>query len=218
MNKQLPPRPSKSSPAIVEQVALRLAKDIHSGWADGDECGTVDEIAKDLVKALRFSDYDGYSLAKELDIYYSPDAALVDILDAAGTYAHNAYHEACKNWVSAYGLKGPVPGTYVVAPSCSHVSGVGRVIRNWEDGTSTVNFPASGHVVEGAGTRGAVINWELLEPAPPSDIPREIDADDAHPVKKGAMSGLLDRFKRRYLVVRRSSKGKDTESQQTKKQ
>jgi hypothetical protein len=126
-------------------------------WYQGD-ADEIDSVADDLTKALRWHT-DGYELASELDSY-SPDAALVEILDDADHLIRSEHEKACIAWVEANGLKGPEIGTQV-----KHKRGgeeLGTVTKNWPDGRSTVGFPTLGHVTEGTGCHGFILEWETL--------------------------------------------------------
>lgn len=153
-----PTRPQRRDPEIIQIAAAKLAAVIVKEWIDD---GTpVEDVAKDLERAMRWDD-DGYAIAKKLDGYYDPDARLVDLLDQAGHLIRVAHDEACREWVKTVGAEPPAVGARVTceAPRCA---GVGEIVVNHPDGRSTVCFPDAGHVKQGSGTHGFVLEWEKL--------------------------------------------------------
>lgn len=167
MNTTIPPRPKNNDPTIVIAVARRLAPSVLE-WnpADGDE----ESIGSDLIELLNNAhDYDGYKLARELEQYhyYDSDASLVDILESTGHLFHEELAKASKAWVEEHLPPSPPLAARVHEKGREEKNGIGTVIRNYPDGRSTVNFPKLGHIIEGTGTHGLVLEWEnmtILEP------------------------------------------------------
>jgi hypothetical protein len=166
MNPTIPTRPKYSDPAIIEAVAHRLAPCVHQ-WnpSDSDE----EDIGADLIKLLQGThDYDGYKLARELEQYqhYDSDAMLVDILDSTSHLFHEELAKASKAWVEEHLPPEPPAGARVYQKGMEEKNGIGIVTRNYPDGRSTVNFAQLGHITEGTGTHGLVLEWEKLEMLP----------------------------------------------------
>ena len=138
------PRPKHNDDAIIRIAAEKLLPEV-MGWL-GDAGIPENEVLDDLAKAMRWGS-DGYKIAKDLDCY-EPDAALVEILDAAGSLKSAAREKACAEWVIANGLEGPELGAKVTSTT-RPADGLGTVTRNWPDGRSTVAFHSAGHVTEG---------------------------------------------------------------------
>ncbi len=151
------PRPKTSDAEIIRKAAEKLAPEVAEWIGDGTP---VEDIIPDLEKAMRWS-RDGYKLARELDDY-DPDAQLVEILDSAEHYKSQAKEKACEEWVKSEGLEAPEIGSEVI-DSAKPEHGVGIVGRNWPDGRSTVSFATLGHVTEGMGCHGLILEWERLE-------------------------------------------------------
>lgn len=153
------PRPTKKAPEIIRKAAEALATEVKE-WLGPDDETEIEEIIKDLEKALKWH-RDGYEIAKRMDDYM-PDAALVDILDRAGWLVDKAHNEACVLWLQEAKLKEPEIGALVRHTKMPE-RGIGTVVRNSPEGTSTVSFPTMGHVTEGLGTIGFILPWEELE-------------------------------------------------------
>jgi hypothetical protein len=151
------PRPKHNDDAIIRIAAEKLLPDV-MGWL-GDAGIPENEVLDDLTKAMRWGS-DGYQIAKEMDSY-EPDAVLVEILDAAGHLKSSAREKACAEWVIENGLEGPEIGAKVTSARRPN-DGVGTVTKNWPDGRATVAFHAAGHVTEGIGCHGFIIEWEDL--------------------------------------------------------
>ena len=165
MNTTIPPRPNRRDPAIVEAAARRLAPSVIQ-WMPGED---ADEITNDLIAMLKNAfDHDGYKLARELEQYYGydPDAVLVDILSSTEHLLHEELSNASKAWVEEHLPPEPPAGARVYQKGLEEKNGIGIVIRNYPDGRSTVNFAQLGHVTEGSGTHGLVLEWEKLEVLP----------------------------------------------------
>lgn len=158
------PRPKSTDDSIIKEAARQLAPKVKK-WLGADGADTeIGEIEADLAKAIRYDD-DGYEIARDLDGNYSPDAALVEILDEAGSLKHAALSKAATEWVKENSLTAPAIGTRVrcaIGRREVKDAGVGTVIANQPDGKSTVNFPTLGHVTTGCGTHGLILEWESL--------------------------------------------------------
>lgn len=165
MKTPLTKRPKSYDETIVKCAAEKLLPEV-IGWLGGD--GTPEpEVLEDLIKALHYGD-DGYEIAKSMDGNYSPNTALVEILDGAGRYKRSALEKACIEWVAAEGLEGPELGANVT--HSRYKDAIGTVMRNWPDGRSTVAFPEFGHVTEGTGCHGFILEWETLIPWTNADV------------------------------------------------
>jgi hypothetical protein len=136
------------------------AWDNDSGGGDG----SLEGIAEELIDAIDGYE-DGYEIARRLeqDVFCSPDARLVEILDDTGLLKYRFLKTLEIEWVRTSGIQAPVLGPRVLvsknAPESVRES-VGEVIKNHEDGKSTVRFNGQG---EGC---GYIIEWERLTPAP----------------------------------------------------
>jgi hypothetical protein len=150
-------RPTINDETVIYQAAKILAVKVAEWLDDGETAPTDSELIENIKDAIRHND-DGFDIAVEMqDIGYDPDAELVDILDKAFIIKKALVEEACEDWVIVNKINGPDIKTKVL------VNGnTGIVIKNHKDGRSTVSIPALGHVLEGAGTHGKVINWEDL--------------------------------------------------------
>ena len=164
------PRPKRTDTDIITEAARQLAPKVKAWLRSGIEGDDTElsDIESDLVKAIRYDD-DGYAIARDLDGKYSPDAALVEILDEAGSLKSSALSKAQAEWVKANNLTPPEIGTRVQCVKPHGIrkdAGVGTVTRNFDDGKSTVNFPALGHVLSGTGAHGLILEWESFTVKP----------------------------------------------------
>jgi len=150
-------RPNINDEAVVKYAAEKLLPDMINWLGEDDEAES--EILEDLIKAIQYAD-DGYEIAKRLDGNYSPDAALVDILDRASSYKRSALQSLCTEWVISEELEAPQIGSHVT--HIRYNDAIGTVVRNCSDGRSTVAFPTLGHVNEGNGCHGFILEWESL--------------------------------------------------------
>lgn len=159
-------RPTINDDEIIKIAAAALAPKVikwmkSEDWSLGDS-PTVEEVADDLEKAMRWGN-DGYDIAKNLDTKgYSPDEQLVDVLSQAFTLTRNALIAAEVEWVKASGAQ-PIPIESKVRWKRKHQELVGIVTSNHQDGKSTVMYPDLGHIREGVGSHGYIIQWEELE-------------------------------------------------------
>lgn len=149
-------RPKLNDDAVIALVAEELAIKIADWMSNYDD---IEEIENDLKRALKYHS-DGYELARELDDY-NPDAELVDILDNALDMKLSAHDQVCRRWVSDNGLVGPNIGASV-SFTFDGKRIEGEVVNNYDYGQSSVFCESLGHVREGLGTHGVVINWEDL--------------------------------------------------------
>ena len=152
------PRPKNHDPEVIRAAAEKFAPQVVE-WCNDES--PLEDVTNDLVKAMRFCS-DGYKIAKELDHIYSPDARLVEILDSAGMFKSSAREAACEKWVKENEMEAPLIGASVTCSKHSD-AGIGVVVRNFKDGRSTVSFSSMGHVLEGKGTHGFILDWETLE-------------------------------------------------------
>jgi hypothetical protein len=160
MNPTTPPRPKRSDDAIIDAAARALAKDLSGLLGDPEEC------LDDLRRVLDDNSHnpDGYRLAKDLDNHFGwdIDAQTVEDLDAAISHIHLAHELACEEWVKTHNLQAPPIGAHVHQIGKEEKNGIGTIVRNQNDGRSTVCFPLLGHTTEGNGTRGYVLPWEEI--------------------------------------------------------
>ena len=155
-----PARPKRSDDAIVAAAAKRLAAEVKE-WLNDES--TLEEIEADLVKAIKY-DNDGYDIARRLDGQYSPDAALVEILDNASHFKSSAQTKAEIEWVNANNITPPAIGSKVTYKEHGYDGKLisGEVTENHREGKSTIFCASLGHVKSGTGTHGFIVEWERL--------------------------------------------------------
>jgi hypothetical protein len=158
------PRPSRHSEYVIKAVAAELLKDVRS-WID-DPTVTDQSIVQDLENALKWSDVDGYEVAKRLDDKgWSPDSDLVERLESAVYLFHKYHRKQEVDWVKLNGTQAPEIGNMVTFKDYTGKEVAGEVMRNEPDGKSVIHCPLLGHVKEGMGTHGLYVEWERLTPA-----------------------------------------------------
>jgi hypothetical protein len=154
-------RPSRHSDEIDLEVA-KLLLPAFMEWAGKHDGYSEADVLESLLEAIECHEDDGYRIAYHLDGEWRVDAALVNLLDSASYHRHRAHKAACVKWLSESGLTPPELESRVATEK----HGTGVVTENHVDGTSTVFFAHLGHVREGTGTHGLIIEWEELLPAP----------------------------------------------------
>ena len=159
----IPKRPTWPDDYVVRKAAELLAPKLKAWLVECDKHDDtpLDDIVNDLAKAMDWHT-DGYELAKNLEREgWMPDAQMVEVLESAAFAKHDAVAFMCKEWVKAYGVQPPPLEAMVKDPKHPE-RGVGLITENHSDGRSTVMFPKLGHVREGAGNHGLILNWEDL--------------------------------------------------------
>lgn len=156
-------RPKESDPDVIQAAARALAERLRSEFSAEDfpSPDTETELAGVIGRQ-----HDGYDIAKHLERSHgwNIDAATVEILDEADYAISSAQRQMEARWVE---LAKPTPSLAIGAR-------VRHRIR-WEDhdvevtaidakqGKYTVLVEALGHVREGVGTHGFIVNWEEVE-------------------------------------------------------
>lgn len=99
---KVPARPTRNDPAILGEVANRLADDVLK-WL-GDKHTKREEVVSDLIKCIRGGYSNGYAIARDLErrCGYDPNSELVDILDGAPFY--DVHKSAVKAWVAEHAI------------------------------------------------------------------------------------------------------------------
>lgn len=97
---------------------------------------------------------------------YEPDSQLVELLDNAYWLHHKAHEKAIREWVKGWNIK--VPWSPEQNVRIKHkgqlISGVVAEIQS-DKATCTVRCPQLGHVRDGEGSHGFIINSEdILAP------------------------------------------------------
>ena len=162
MVQQRPQRPRKSSDLVLYRTAGQLAKKINE-WS-GDEFEI--EIDK-LTDAIRYNS-NGYKIAQNLDDFcgVSPD------VEHAWFIKKEIHEDLVREWVKKYNiLPGKkvgdlVPikcnGNEIIETGLAEVSGE-IVSIDTELATYLVCCESLGHVKEGVGTHGLIVNYEDVD-------------------------------------------------------
>ena len=146
-------RPKQFDQSVVNAAAKKLAPKVKEWLDDDSELAYIEE---DLTKALKWHD-DGYEIARKLDGQYSPDAALVKILDEASYLKSEACRDAERAWVKENNIQEIPLGTRVQWGRKPE-AGIGVVTKNLPEGKSTVSFADLGQ----KDGYGYIVEWESL--------------------------------------------------------
>ena len=122
---------------------------------DGD--GSVREQLTEYIH-----ESDGYDFTRALDRYYGwdPNAELVEILDGASWALRSAVNVQTEKWIAAYG----VTPALKIGDLVTYKGKPCEIIRiDDKHGTYTLFSSTEGHVREGVGTHGHIVNWELID-------------------------------------------------------
>lgn len=166
----LPPRPKRFDPEVEARhvkliepsIKKLLAESSHSPEDD------LDSVMKDVARAMRYAS-DGYRVAKSLeDAGWDVDTSLVATLDSLVFERTTALAELEAKWVKDSGAVIPFTlgqSVRITAKDSPKSHGqVGEVAKVYpKHARVLVRVPALGHVREGNGTHGLVLNVEDVE-------------------------------------------------------
>jgi hypothetical protein len=173
-------RPKSTDAEIVKKAVENLLPSVID-WLNtsGGDTINYDENAEEkanltteLTEAINGSSVnDGYQIARELDRgSWSPDAALVEILDCTDGLIRTAVQHASEKWFKESGITPHAVGTRVKCNTnkADDVHGkIGLIVDVRPDGRYTVNIPELGHKDpanrNATGTLGRILDHELLE-------------------------------------------------------
>lgn len=163
-------RPTHRDPAILAAVALKVLEAMPAGTIT--ERNREGAIA-DITRALRSEApaFDEYRLTKQLEeCGWDCDRGIMDAFEVASGEAFQCVREATKQWVTANSIKprlavGAQVKLMVRARSFAKEEFEGEIVAvDADQANYTVMIPALGHVREGSGTHGIIIQFEELHP------------------------------------------------------
>jgi hypothetical protein len=174
------PRPNYHDEKVKEKVAKEVSQELGKEvfeWCDKEtpleQC--ISDTEAILIKCG--SSEDGYGLAKEFeDEGYSPDSALVEILDSTDHYIRNAVDRLVKEWVFNNNIK----PTLDISPDVTYSVRYGSKIHDGilvsaytDEAKYGVKIPAAGIPVNGKSS--ALIKYEdvIGVSATKIDVPKE---------------------------------------------
>lgn len=150
-------RPSIRDQEIIKSVARELAVEILK-----DQCN--EDAVSSLVSVLqRNPGGDGYQLAKYLDDDHGWDVDVdtVEILDSAYSSLHVAARKLTAEWVERNAIKPKRKIGDIVGIVQRGINYTGEIVKIDEpQATYTVMSAQCGHVREGLGTHGFIVNYE----------------------------------------------------------
>lgn len=154
-------RPDFNHPKIKETALRAILPEVIEWMGDEGQLHSEQEILDDLIKCSdMFS--DGYEIAKKLERVcgWSCDSELVEILNDVAHQFHNACDELQAQWVEKHQITLDKPVGTVV----TYKGNEGTITRlEVTRAKYIVNVPALGHVKEGVGTLGVVLDKEVLD-------------------------------------------------------
>lgn len=172
---QLKSRPDLSDPTIKTNLVCYLVTEIApklKKWLGSSSDTTLSECQQHLEECFRHStSQNGYELSKNLqdNFGYNPDSNLVEDLDCVWFLKNRFLKSIEKIWVAKKNIDYPQCGSPIEAYVYDRkeskyftkkwVSGF-VAETNTELGKITVCIPEFGHVKEGVGTHGTVVNIE----------------------------------------------------------
>jgi len=163
-------RPSYRDPEILAVVARAILAEMPPDTVtEGEE----ESALSDIVKALHDEapGFDAYRLAKNLDDRgWICDREIVEAFEIASGQSFQAVREATEQWVRTNSIRPRLGvGDQVKRLMTRHHTFSGKrafdgevVAVDAEHATYTVMIPALGHVRDGVGVHGTVINFEEL--------------------------------------------------------
>lgn len=161
-------RPTRDDPFVINETSERVCDEIME-WlkCNGEDFDRKEilEHAKEIIMQS-WGIYDGYYLAKKLEFKYSycPDTDLVDRLDGTRSIINIAYEKCVTKWIQENNILPKINvGTKVkFKHKKDECEGEIYKIDN-VGGTYYIFCEQLGHVKEGPGTHGEVVNWEIIE-------------------------------------------------------
>lgn len=161
-------RPSAQDAEILTAVAQNILRAMPKGTiVEGEE----DDAIADIIRALREEapELDEYRLTRRLEEYgWSCDMAIVGAFEIASGDVWQSVREATRIWIRSNGIKPRLTigaQVKVMARSTTRTKQEfdGEVVAvDADHGTYTVMISALGHVREGAGIHGIIVNFEDL--------------------------------------------------------
>lgn len=160
------PRPKYSDPLVVAIAAERMCDRLMK-WAAANE-DEREQYLGDLKEVLEGAAYrDGYELAKAFDRKgYSADSELVDLMESSFFTIRTALAECMACWVVDNNVTPPYPLDAPVRVKHKGAIVEGTIVTIYDKmAECSVYCPSLGHVREGTGTHGIIVQYEQLLPA-----------------------------------------------------
>ncbi len=171
------PRPTDSSKEVIMLVVQRIMPEIIQWFEQFEELSEedIENIKEQLTNAIDKNNIseltDSYDIAKSLDsrYYWDSDSELVDIL--CGLDFYDVRMLLTKKWIKDNNI---IPkykeGDSVIVKSL-HLSIKyrqkeqydGEIYKVYEEGNYAIYIKEIGHVKNGTGTHGVILNWELID-------------------------------------------------------
>lgn len=156
---------------FLDKVAELLYKWNHEGENDSVTMEECKEHAYELL-GHRLIQGDGYQLAKYLDDrlgYHDADTSLVEYMDTVPSLREAAHRRVVAAWVERENIV--IPEAYknktVTFERGGGESLQGEVVEIYpKEARVLICCASEGHVKEGMGTHGMIIDWEKVEEIP----------------------------------------------------
>jgi hypothetical protein len=169
-------RPTYYSKEVVMLVVQKIMPEIVKWFENFEEITEedIDNIREQLVDVLNNAfDKDGYEIAKELDRYWGSDSELVYILDGLPFIFHDVKLFLVKKWIKdnnispkyQKGDKVIVESSMLPRKDRQKERYNGEINNIYEDGSYSIFIEDLGHIREGIGTYGIILDWEKIDEA-----------------------------------------------------
>lgn len=152
-------RPKITDPDVLALAIDGIIKPVMNWMADGNNTCTEQEVRADLEKCGDDDPGDGYEFTKLLERNHSWDCnrELVDILDGYDLWG--AHREFEKRWVAAY----RVFPSLLISATLTYEGHPAEITKIYADGKYCIYCADLGHVKQGPGTHGVLVNWEEID-------------------------------------------------------
>lgn len=158
-------RPSLTDDRVLHPAATALLEDLKRECHDADFDDESAAIA-DIENAIRYED-DGFRICRALEsASWDCDAAMVAVMEKAAHYKYREHREAVAEWVKVFGVQPSMREgervTFRHRGGKQHTGSVRSI--NAEQAQYTIFCEELGHVREGLGTHGTILNYEDCQP------------------------------------------------------
>lgn len=155
----LHPRPGRRSKDCLLRVAAALKAELENWTGEPMSNSNMEKLAEMLGHS---HSWDAYGLAKEMEhVGYSSDETLVGILEGVSGHAFEAQRTLAKEWVRTLNLKPAFHLGQTVRFQRHKRFYLGEITNiNLKEASYTIFVESEGHVREGTGCHGWILNFE----------------------------------------------------------
>jgi len=164
----LPPRPSCFDKKVTNVVVDRIFPEIMDWMREfkySPSHSEIDSIKEELFLVIQHNN-DSYEIVKNLeDKGWDADRRLLDVLDSVPHYRHEAHKKIVhQDWVLKHGVVPKFSVGDMVSFAFKGKQETGEITRvHPEEAQYTIYCTQHGHVRQGSGTHGHIIDFERCE-------------------------------------------------------